>query len=161
MNNPVSSAQYTLSVEEWLREAAEGPVPQVTITLSGYSMQPLIRYAKDPVTVSQICRPLKTGDIVLFRRHDGVYVMHRIKKITDDRIITIGDNCLHEDAPIRHDQVCGLAVRTVRNGRSIRLDSRGQRMYGKLWMMSLPMRRPVWLLRRAVISAAKKLLRRD
>ena len=67
MNNPVSSTQFTISVEEWIKESEKGPVPQAEITLSGYSMQPLIRYGRDTVTVSQVPRPLEVGDIVLFR----------------------------------------------------------------------------------------------
>lgn len=157
MNNPVSSTQFTLSVEEWIKESEKGPVPQAEITLSGYSMQPLIQYGRDTVTVSQITRPPEVGDIVLFRRRDGVYVMHRIKKITDDSIITIGDNCIREDSPIRHDQVCGLAVKTVRNGRSINLDSHSQRIYGKLWMLTLPLRRPVYQLKHYAGAVRKRL----
>ena len=56
--------------------------------------------------------------------------------------------------------VCGLAVKTVRNGRSINLDSRRQRIYGKLWMLTQPLRRPVYQLRHYAGAVRKKLTKK-
>ena len=56
----------SLSIPEWHRMALEGAAPPVRILLNGGSMNPLIRWNKDYVTIIPPDRKLVPGDIVLF-----------------------------------------------------------------------------------------------
>ena len=54
-----------------------------TFPIHGTSMLPLLR-TNDLVTLKKIDRPLSIGEIVLFRRLDGSFVLHRIGYIKED-----------------------------------------------------------------------------
>ncbi len=132
-----------ISVEQWHELALEGIYTSVTLKLDGESMSPLIRKQRDSVTVHPLGRKLKKGDIVLFVRNDGVYVIHRVYKIKGDEAITIGDDCVEFDAPVLNSSIWGLAVRLERNGKIINLDSIVSRIYGIVRMSTRHIRR-VW-----------------
>lgn len=133
----------TLSIEEWSRRAKQGEKIPAEITLAGTSMQPLIRKGRDVITILPPEEPFKVGDIVLFQRPDGVYVVHRIWRIEGDQIITLGDNCENPDPPLKETQILGKVVRIRRGRRVIETDSAGQQRYGRVWMKLLPIRKRV------------------
>ncbi len=110
-------------------------------------MHPLIRKDRDHVTIAPLYRPLKAGDILLFFRADGKYVVHRLYRIQEDTVQTLGDGCLQPDAPIRMDSVWGIVTFLERGKIRCRLDSVTSRMAGRFWMAMLPVRRrmiPFW-----------------
>ena len=57
----------------------------------GTSMLPLIRQGKDSVI---LVKPglLSIGDIILYRRKNGQFVLHRIVKMKGDNLVICGDN---------------------------------------------------------------------
>ena len=146
----------TLSVVQWRRLTQEGVYIPVRIQLNGSSMQPLIRRERDYVTIHPIHRPLKRGDIVLFADNTGRYVVHRVWKLDEHSVITLGDNCECPDVPLEHSQVWGLVVKLERGSHVIRLDTPGARTCGRLWMSILPLRR---LCRRS-LRMAKRIYRK-
>ena len=132
-----------LSVEEWCALSKGGEKMPVEITLDGTSMQPLIRKGRDIVTILPPDGELRIGDIVLFRRADGAYVVHRVYRIEEDRVITLGDNCENPDPPIHRSRILGN-VKTIRRGnRLIETDSASQQRYGRIWMKLLPIRKRI------------------
>ena len=130
-----------LSVEQWRNLTGEGLYIPVRIRLAGNSMWPLIRINRDHVTVLPLKRPLERGDIVLFSDDLGRYVVHRVWKLDENCVITLGDHCVLPDAPLRHDQVWGLVTKLERGRRVISLDTSAARLYGRFWMGTLPLRR--------------------
>ena len=124
----------TITLEEWAEYAQKGVDIPITVPLHGSSMEPMIRYMKDPVTIIPLKREPLVGDIVMFRRADGAYVAHRVYRVTPDRIITWGDNCAAPDAPLRRENVLGLLTAMERGGKRYNLDTDRQRQYGKRWM---------------------------
>lgn len=62
------------------------------IAPKGTSMMPLLREGIDTVQIKKINEPLKKLDVVLFKRIDGTYVLHRIIKIKKDYYLICGDN---------------------------------------------------------------------
>ena len=97
----IKRAQISLSVDEWHEIALEGTKIPVTLKLNGESMRPLIRKQRDSVTVIPVYRKLKKGDIVLFKRFDSAYVVHRVNKIDGQSVTTVGDNCTEFDVHLR------------------------------------------------------------
>lgn len=153
MNPQPSDAQVrSISIPAWLALAQTGGAPPVTIRLDGDSMRPLIRKNRDAVTICPLTRPLKKGDVVLFRSADGRYVVHRVWKVRRQRVQTLGDNCWQADPWIPVGQVLGQAVRVRRDGSSIRLEGRTARAWGRMWMVCRPLRN---LLRRCRAFAGR------
>lgn len=129
-----SPATLALTVAQWAALVKGGANLTVKTRLDGVSMQPLIRKGRDTVTIAPLHRPLKRGDVVLFYRADGAYVVHRLRRITGETLVTLGDNCWREDAPIPARRVLGIAVQAQRGKRTFSLDTPLSRGLGRCWM---------------------------
>ena len=146
-----------MTLEDWACYAQKGVDIPIVVPLHGNSMEPLIRYMKDQVTIVPLKREPMVGDIVMFRRSDGAHVVHRVYQVTPEQVITWGDNCWGPDAPLQHRDVLGLVTAMQRRGRRRDLDTEAQRAYGKRWMSRW--RKP-WLHYRRLRSRAAHLVRR-
>lgn len=124
------SAVRTISVEDWLSLSESDVTVPVQVTLSGVSMEPLIRKGKDVVTFLPVSRPLKKGDVVIFKRQDGAYVCHRVFRIGNGIVQTMGDNCVNLDFPVSTGNVYALAARVQRGNKIINLDTGLARFMG-------------------------------
>ena len=136
-----SKQTRTIGIAEWCALARDGTAPPVTICLEGSSMMPLIRRGKDPVTIVPLKQPLKIGDVVLFTTGAERYVVHRVWKISGEKICTLGDNCVNPDPWITRDCVLGQVVLYSRNNRKHRLDTPAARLWGRVWMAVFPLRK--------------------
>lgn len=135
------AATRSLGIEQWHHLGLEGNALPVTITLEGDSMRPLIRRGRDRVTILPLMRPLKRGDVVLFKGGETRYVVHRVYRMKDGLVQTLGDNCVNPDPWMPPEKVWGLVVKMERGGRAWRLDSRAGRAFGLVWMGLYPARR--------------------
>ena len=140
-----------ITIEEWCRLAAEGTKVPVEIKLAGASMEPLIRMNRDTVEIIPLCREPKEGDIVLFERQDGAYVVHRVYRVDAERIVTLGDHCENPDPPVPKEKVLGLVSRIRRGKKVIEADSERQRRHGRIGMKLLPLRKR-WLHLKLVVK---------
>lgn len=152
MNYTAQSVKHqSISIQKWCEYAKSGIEFPVKIPLYGNSMEPLIRYKKDIVTVVPLKRELIPGDIVLFKRQDGIFVIHRIYKVNiQGRMVqTWGDNCFFPDQPVKLENVLGLVVCVDKNGKKYMLDTEKQRTKGVQWMNSV-FKRKCWFIYREI-----------
>lgn len=131
----------TIPMEQWCALAQENAAPPVTICLEGESMRPLIRKGRDPVTIVPVRGALKKGDVVLFTLGDGRYVVHRVWRLREGLVRTLGDNCVNPEPWFPRTQVLGQVIRFSRNGHAFRLDTFAARAFGRVWMALFPIRR--------------------
>lgn len=136
-----------MSIAQWHALARDGPAPPMCIPLEGDSMRPLIRRGRDRVTIVPLTRPLKRGDVVLFEFPTGRYVVHRVYRLRDGFVQTLGDHCWNPDPWMPERQVLGQVVQAERGRMRILLDSGAERAFGRLWMALLPLRRSYFALR--------------
>lgn len=155
------SRTHSVNIRTWHELGLEGSMLPVTITLDGDSMRPLIRRGKDRVTILPLMRDIKIGDVVLFCGGKERYVVHRVYKLREGWVRTLGDNCLNPDPWMPLEQVWGLIVRMERGGRSYRLDSEGARIWGRVWMALYPVRAMHKRGRAWAAKWIKKVLRMD
>lgn len=130
----------SVSVQQWCELARSGAAPAVTIQLDGDSMRPMIRRNQDTVTIHPLTRTLKIGDVVLFYNDAGQYVVHRVWKLREAYVRTVGDNCWNPDPWMPEDHVLGLAVTLRRGKRAYNLNGAFFRSMGRLRMACRPMR---------------------
>ncbi len=77
-----------------------------TFTAFGRSMHPTIRGGVHRVTLSPISEELEIGDILFYRRTNGMFVLHRLCKIsTDGSLVFCGDNQFTLEKGILREQV--------------------------------------------------------
>lgn len=145
-----------ISIAQWWELAQNGTVFPMRIPLDGDSMRPLIRRGMDMVTFVPLDRQLKRGDVALFEAPPGRYVAHRVYRLGENRVQTLGDHCWNPDPWMPVSAVLGLAIQVERGKRKILLDSPFMRAFGRIWMALLPLRRAYWKAR----ALAGKALRR-
>lgn len=95
------------SYEEQL--AVEGFLLKQT---KGISMEPMLRQGQEQSLIRSVGtfgREPKRGDVVLFRRGLGEYVLHRIVARKGSSFLIRGDNCLGSDLVERKD-ILGILV---------------------------------------------------
>lgn len=155
------SKKIQLTVEDWCQLAKEGTALPITTTLKGFSMEPLIRYMKDPITIIPVNRDLIPGDVVLFEREDGKLVVHRLYMIFDEgkMVRTWGDNCETPDPAIPVERVLGIVISFEKNGKKILLDSDEQRKRGLKWLESR-IRRPAWMAYQELLERTAKTVKK-
>lgn len=73
----------------------------------GDSMEPILHNRFSTVVIEKPDRPLKVNDVVLFRRPNGAYVLHRIVKVRDKDFLICGDNRIYRE-PVPKAWVLGL-----------------------------------------------------
>lgn len=80
---------------------------QIVKTPTGCSMRPMLKNKEDHVVIESICAPLRVNDVVLFKRDNGQYVLHRIIKIRQNDFVIRGDNCIENEYGITENQIIG------------------------------------------------------
>ena len=151
--------KVNISISDWMELVAQGKKIPVTIQLHGTSMEPLIRGWKDLVTIIPVTEKVQVGDIVLFRRKDGSYVVHRLYQIKGEWMQTWGDNCRFPDEPVPASSVLGIVCAVVKNGTNVLLNTDEQRKKGIRWMNS-KFRKKIWFFYRFWKYQAGRVLRK-
>lgn len=76
--------------------------------LAGPSMQPLLRMHRDAAVLVAPVFPLRKYDVILYRRKNGRYVLHRIIAVKKDGYVLCGDAQWRKEYPITDDMVIGV-----------------------------------------------------
>lgn len=75
---------------------------------AGPSMQPLLRMHRDAAVLVAPKFPLKKYDVILYRRANGQYVLHRIIGVKKQGYVLCGDALWRKEFPILDDMVIGV-----------------------------------------------------
>lgn len=114
----------------------------VRLPSTGMSMAPLFRHMRDEVVLEAAeGKPSRKYDMILYRRDNGQYVLHRIVGHDEGGYILRGDAQYVSESPVRPDQVIARVIRYKRNGREHTCGHAGYRLYVVLWVKSFPVRR--------------------
>lgn len=133
---------YTVDTNEYismLRELLDAG-QTVQLPVSGNSMLPLLIHNRDSVTLARPETPLKVGDIVLYQRPTGEYILHRICRITQAGIFCIGDAQQQVEGPIAPDAVFGRVTAAVRKGKTLTPGTPLWDFSARAWIRMIPCR---------------------
>ncbi len=142
------------SIEEQLR--SEG---YFVSTTSGYSMYPMLRDRRDRVILRAVGKDelLGRGELPLYRRPDGKYVLHRVLSYKDGSYIIRGDNTYVKEI-VPREWVIGVVTEFYRGEKQIKVSQKGYRFYRTVWQWIYPLRRAWIALRRLGSKIKRKLL---
>ncbi|MHB8125269.1 MAG: S24/S26 family peptidase [Desulfitobacteriaceae bacterium] len=155
MNKRVAMSELSPLMAEVLDNDGE-----VTFTVTGDSMRPLLRHRRDKVcVVKPPGNPLKKYDIPLFVRKDGKYILHRIVAVKPEGYVVIGDNQLVKEHPVLHSQVLGIVKGIWRDGQYISCEDFCYQTYCRLWLFAYPFRR-LYLRAKHIFTRMNKFFRR-
>ena len=90
------------------------------ITVTGNSMNPFLKADRDSVELSKTSfREIRMGDIVLVKRTNGIYVLHRVCKKTKDSFFMVGDAQQWIEGPLQPEQLVAKVISVRRKDREI------------------------------------------
>lgn len=127
------------------------------LVVTGHSMYPTLRNCRDIVELVPVHRDLHKGDLILYQRRNGAYVLHRIvTEPVEDEFNCAGDNQWELEL-VQLRQVIALVDTYIRGGKRIPVDSRCCRTWVRLWIWMFPVRKPILKLRRSMARLRRRL----
>lgn len=116
--------------------------PEISVLTSGISMRPLFREHKDVVVIERVTRPLKRGDVILYRRKGWEnFVLHRLIRITKKGLVIRGDNLYYNEYDINREDVIGILKAFYRGGKYCECEkSFAYKLYTQYIIISYPIR---------------------
>ena len=113
----------------------------VCLTVTGESMSPFLRHGRDQIRLEGVTAPPKRGDMVLFQRRSGQYIMHRIlRHLPDGNYALIGDGQQQVEKPIAPQQIFAVVTQVCRKGAWIGPEAFWWRFFAGPWLTLLPLR---------------------
>lgn len=115
---------------------------QVPVPVQGTSMRPFLGNG-DFVFLDAVDSPVKKGDIILFRRANGRYILHRVYKVKKQgTFLMLGDGQLVTE-PIVREQMMGRVVRVTRRGKTEAPGSFVWWFFASPWRILAPWRKQI------------------
>ncbi len=94
------------------------------IPITGTSMNPLLYQKRDFVKIVKPVLPLQIGDIPLYRRNNGAFVLHRVVGIKENgEYIMCGDNQFILEYGICDSNIIGIAKTLIIDGKEIDVET--------------------------------------
>lgn len=131
----VDTQEYVTMLKELVEEGH-----QVSLLISGSSMAPFLIHHRDTIYFKKPDRELKAGDMVFYRRENGRYVMHRIRRIRPEGYYMIGDAQTEIEGPLKREQIFGLITAVERKGKLIRPGDFWWEFFARVWLRIIPLR---------------------
>ena len=141
-----------LLMEEYRKLLQEEGVKELPLTVTGNSMSPFLIHGRDTVYLSRLTRPAKRGDVLLYRRQNGDYILHRVYAVTPEGCTMVGDAQRELETGIRPEQVIAIVTRAIRKDKELCPGSFWWDFFETTWLCLLPVRRPA----HKIYSALKK-----
>ncbi len=139
------SAKKILSTKELMPLISDllKTAERVRFTVKGNSMYPLLRGNRDEVEVVK-CDSIGKYDIVLYKRSDGSYVLHRVLKKDNGALSIAGDFEQELEHPVYENQVIAKVDNIIRaGGKVISCTGKVYKIYCIVWAAVLKNRRKI------------------
>ncbi len=92
---------------------------KIIYTNVGDSMMPLIKQGRDVLIIERPVAPLRRGDIPLYKRDSGQYVLHRIISARRGKYRICGDNRISVERGIEDRHIIGILTGLIRDGKEL------------------------------------------
>jgi signal peptidase len=113
----------------------------ITIKVTGTSMHPLLVNKRDSVILTKCDKyNLKKGDIPLYRRNNGKFVLHRIVKTHENSYDLCGDNQYIIEKNVPKKNIIAVVKAFERNGKLYSCDNVWYKLYWRFRVFSIPFR---------------------
>ena len=117
-------------------------------------MRPMLKQNRDLVTIRPVSGRLKKYDVPLYRKKGGGYLLHRIIAVTENGYVIRGDNTYVKELNVTDNDIVGVLTAFKRKGKDYTVESKGYRLYARVWNFLYPLRKARNFINRSI--AAKK-----
>ena len=116
-------------------------VAVLPLEVSGSSMTPFLTPGRDSVLLAKPGETLRRGDIALYQRESGAYVMHRVyRRERDGSYTMLGDAQRAFERGIRREQILAVACAAVRKGKEQKPGCFWWDFFARVWISVVPLR---------------------
>lgn len=136
----VAPEQLLEAYRKLIWEENAGPLPLV---VTGNSMSPFLIHGRDRVWLSRPVRPVRRGDVLLYRRENGAYVLHRVYGVQEGVLAMVGDAQTELEPGVRQEQVLAIVTQAERKGKMLMPGCFWWDFFAGVWIRILPLRRPM------------------
>lgn len=138
MNSRVVANEIFLPVVRELLEEGK----EVSLTISGNSMSPFFIHERDRVLLGPADENMRKGDIAIFQRKNGQFVLHRICRVSEEeQYFFIGDAQTQVEGPIGRNQIFGKVNAVCRKGTWLKPGDFWWEFFEHVWLWIIPARR--------------------
>ena len=110
--------------------------------IKGTSMNPLLFEGVNKVVIERPLNRLKKGDVALYKRDSGEYVLHRVMKVLNDSYVFCGDNHFVLEYGITDAHVLGVMKGYYKGEKYVNIEkSFKYKLYKLFWCNSLSFRK--------------------
>lgn len=113
------------------------------ISITGTSMNPLLYQGRDFVFIKKPQLPLEIGDIPLYRRDNGAFVLHRIVGKDENGYIITGDNQFILEYGITDKHIIGVVDSMVIDGKTVLLTDEDYIKHKNKYVKNASRRKPL------------------
>ena len=142
-------------LEEYRQLLEDENIDCLPLVVTGNSMSPFLIHGRDTVYLSRLRDPIKKGQILLYRRNNGQYVLHRVYQVKTESLVMVGDAQTEPEPGIRPDQVLAVVCSAKRKGKKQAPGCLWWEFFEKVWIRMVPLRPLV----RSVYTAFRKCLK--
>ena len=115
----------------------------VSVTVTGGSMTPFLIHRRDSVILSP-AGDVRRGDVVLYRRDCGTYVLHRIiRRAADGTYVLCGDAQTVVEKGVRRDQIFAVVTAVRRKGELKEPGCFCWFFFARIWICLIPLRQSI------------------
>ena len=129
-------------IEEAFERGATFKIP-----ITGTSMNPLLYEKRDFVLIKKPAFPLEIGDIPLYRRKSGTFVLHRIVDKDESGYIMCGDNQFILEHGITDSDIIGVVCEMNIDGKKVSVDDEDYIKHKEKYVKNVSKRYPLRRLR--------------
>lgn len=164
MSDGIKSKEFSLDKLRGVMDSVINSGGEFKIISRGTSMLPMLRDGVDTVVLVKKPGILKVGDVPLYQRENGEYVLHRIIAVKKDGYVMRGDNHIASEYPIHNDQIIGILKAYIKDGERIECTDFKYRAYSFYVVHFMPVRliikRSVRLARRILGKIKRTVLKK-
>lgn len=111
------------------------------LQVTGRSMTPFLIPGRDSVTLTALQASPKRGDIILYQRENGSYVLHRVVTCQrDGRYTMLGDGQQQREKDICREQMFAKVCVIHRKGKLLKPGCFWWEFFEKIWSLIVPLR---------------------
>lgn len=133
---------------------------EALLPVTGNSMWPLLVGGRDMVRLARPDRCVQPGDIALYQKADGSYILHRVIRLSASGVCLCCGDAQWEGEQVDEAQIIAYVTAFRRKGHwQEAARSRPYRFYERFWVHTFPARRPLLRLLRFLQRARRGLIR--
>lgn len=108
----------------------------VKINITGVSMVPMLFPNRDCVVLRKVNgESVKVNDVILYKRDNGDYVLHRVWKVIENEFVMVGDGQRVLERGIYNENILAKVISFTRKGKVCNVENKKYKFYIFIWRL--------------------------